>query len=104
MDPTNHRNATPHEAMPAPRDPLAAAYHAAAQAHVEAIKSGSPLEILLAYRGVLAAERALLRDCDGALDQAGADALTYELEAVDRELGTLASLKEASPPSPGDRA
>jgi hypothetical protein len=74
----------PHAA--APPDLLAVAYHDAARAHVQAIKTGTPLEILHAYRGVLAAEIALLRDCPGAYDQATAATLTCALEDVDRDL------------------
>jgi len=70
-------------------DPLAAAYHAAASAHVATLKSGTAREILTAFRAVLVAEIALLRSCPGAFDLATADAISYDLADVDRELADL---------------
>lgn len=53
------------------------------------IKSGTALEILTAFRAVLVAEIALLRDSGGVLDRSNADALTWEVEIVDRDLADL---------------
>jgi len=56
---------------------------------VATIKSGTALEILTAFRAVLVAEIALLRDSGGVLDRSNADALTWEVEIVDRDLADL---------------
>ncbi len=83
--PTSHKQPS-EPPSPAPRDPLAVAFHVAADTHAATLKSGSALEVLTAYRQVLVAEIALLRDSGGALDRATADNLEWEIERVDRDL------------------
>jgi hypothetical protein len=91
---------TPHAAAhTAPRDPLAEAYHDAARAHVASLRSGTPLELLAAFRRVLVAEIALLRDAGGDLDQGCADQLGWELERVDLDLAARATPAATRQPS-----
>ncbi len=72
------------------RDSLAKAYQEAARVFAGLLRFGTAAQILTAFRASLVAERALLLDSGGAVEQAIADALDHEIAQVDRDLAESA--------------
>lgn len=69
-----------------PPTPLAAAYHEAVITLTQILKFGTRHSVLTAFRAVLVARLALLRDAATAHDLVAADAVAHEISHLDRDL------------------
>jgi hypothetical protein len=67
---------------------LTAAYHEAVLTLTQVLKFGTRRSILTAFRAVLVARLALLRDTGTAHDLIAADAVAHEISHIDRDLAT----------------